>query len=129
MIKKILTAFSLCLLIGISIYCYTYKEHRNIEAETADYIVTISGLEKEFISNDSLAYIKYQDKTIELTAEVTNVDTTNKGIVLGEKLFAVFNDSLPTDIISGKTLKIKGRFLGYDELVQEFKIDQTSVVR
>ncbi|WP_163400199.1 hypothetical protein [Flavobacterium fluviatile] len=129
MTKKILTAVSICLLTGISIYCYTYKEHRNIETETADYKVTVSGLEKEFSSNDSLAYIKYQDKTIVLTGRITAIDYTSNGIVLGKKIFATFSSHLPQNINPGKTLTIKGRFLGYDELLQEFKIDQTSVVR
>lgn len=128
MTKKILIAIALFLLIGISVYRYTYKGHRNIESETADYVVTVSGLEKEFTSNDSLAYLKYQDKTIELTAQVTTIDTTGNGIVLGGKIFATFKNRLPKDVTSGKMLKIKGRFLGYDELLQEFKIDQSSIV-
>ena len=129
MLKKLLITISLLLLIGISVYFYIYKGHRDIQGETADYVVTVSGLEKEFSSNDSLASIKYQDKTIELTAQVTSINPESKGIVIGEKIFAVFKDSLPKDIISGKMLKIKGRFLGYDDLLQEFKIDQSSVVR
>ena len=126
--KKILITISLFLIIGISVYLYSYKGHRDIESETADYVVTVHGLEKEFTSNDSLAYLKYQDKTIELTAQVTTIDTASNGIVMGEKIFATFKDRLPKDITSGKMLKIKGRFLGYDELLQEFKIDQSSVV-
>jgi len=126
--KKILITTSLFLLIGISVYLYSYKGHRDVESETADYVVTAYGLEKEFALNDSLAYIKYQDKTIELTAQVTNIDTSSNGIVIGEKIFATFKDPLPKDIVTGKMLKIKGRFLGYDELLQEFKIDQSSVV-
>lgn len=127
--KKILITILLFIIIGISVYFYAYQDHRDINTETADYIVTVSGLEKDFASNDSLAYIKYQDKTIELTAQVSSIDTSNKSIVLGEKIFATFKDSLPKDIVAGKTLKIKGRFLGYDELLQEFKIDQSSIVR
>lgn len=127
--KKILITILLSLIIGISVYFYAYQDHRDIDTETADYVVTVSGLEKDFTSNDSLAYIKYQDKTIEVTAQVTTIDTANKGIVLGEKIFATFKDSLPKEIVAGKTLKIKGRFLGYDELLEEFKIDQCSIVK
>ncbi|MFC4390003.1 hypothetical protein [Flavobacterium quisquiliarum] len=126
--KKILIAISLFIIIGISAYLFLYKGHRDVESETADYAVTVSGLEREFTSNDSLAYIKYQDKTIELSARVTSIDKAGNGIVMGEKVFVTFKGRLPQNIISGKTLKIKGRFLGYDELLQEFKIDQSSVV-
>ena len=126
--NKILLGISLFLIIGISVYIYTYKEHRDIDTETADYIVTASLLEKEFAYNDSLAYIKYQDKTIQLTAKVTSIDAASNGIVLDEKVFATFKNGLPKDIVSGKMLKIKGRFLGYDDLLLEFKIDQCSIV-
>lgn len=114
---------------GISACLYLYKGHRDIGSETADYTLTVSELEREFTSNDSLAYIKYQDKTIELSARVTSIDKAGNGIVMGEKVFVTFKNRLPQTIISGKSLKIKGRFLGYDELLQEFKIDQSSVVR
>ncbi len=125
--KKILITTSLFLITGIAIYRYSYKNHRDIESETADYVVTVDGLEKEFSLNDSLATIKYQDKTIEVTAEITSIEPANRGVVIGEKIFATFTDSLPKDIAINKILKIKGRFLGYDELLQEFKIDQSSV--
>ncbi|MEO8535499.1 MAG: hypothetical protein ABI441_17210 [Flavobacterium sp.] len=128
MLKKILLIISLLLAILFSVYLYLYKEHRDIKSESPDFVVTISGLEKEFTSNDSLSSVKYQDKTIELTAQVTDIDTIGNGIVLGEKVFATFKKNVPAEIKSGKILKIKGRFLGYDELLQEFKIDQSSIV-
>jgi Flp pilus assembly protein TadG len=127
MTKKILLGISLFLAIASSVYLYTYKGHRDISSETADYVVTISQLKKEFTSNGSLAYAKYQDKTIELTAQITTIDAESIGVVLDDKVFAIFKDSLPKNIASGKTIKIKGRFLGYDELLEVFKIDQCTV--
>jgi hypothetical protein len=129
MTKKTLLAFSFIVAIVCWVYFYTYKAHRDISSEKADYVVTIAGLESEFESNDSLAYAKYQDKTIELTATISVIDLASKGILLGEKVFATFKDDLPKNIVSGKRLTIKGRFLGYDELLGEFKIDQSSVTQ
>lgn len=128
MLKKTLVGISLAFVIAISGYGYLYKGHRDISSETANYVVTVSGLEKEFSANDSLANLKYEDKTIALTATVTAVDAGNNSIVLGEKISATFKDPLSKEITLGKTLKIKGRFLGYDELLEEFKIDQTSLI-
>ena len=125
--KKILLGISLFVAIASLVYGYTYKAHRDISSEKPDYVVTISGLESEFTANDKLANTKYQNKTIEITATISTIDVASKGIVLDEKVFATFKDSLPKKIVSGKTLKIKGRFLGYDELLGEFKIDQSSV--
>lgn len=127
--KKIRYGILIVLIAAIALYRYTYQEHRDISSEKATYTVSIPQLEKEFATNDSLALAKYQDQTIELTAQVTTVDTENKAIILESKLFATFNDSLPKSIISGKKIDIKGRFLGYDELLEEFKIDQSSIIR
>ncbi|GEL10447.1 hypothetical protein SAMN05192550_0513 [Flavobacterium glycines] len=125
--KKILLGILILLIAGIFIYRYTYQDHRNISSEKATYTLTIAVLEKEFAANDSLASAKYQDQTIALSAQITEVDFENKAVILNQKLYAVF-DSLPKNIIPGKTLKIKGRFLGYDELLEEFKMDQCTIV-
>ena len=126
--KKIGYGILILLVAAIAIYRYTYQDHRDISSEKATYVVSIPELKKEFASNDSLAFAKYQDQTIELTAKITAVDLENKAAVLDNSVFATFNDSLPKDIVSGKTQKIKGRFLGYDELLEEFKMDQSSII-
>ena len=127
--KKILIGISLFLAIACSVYLYTYKGHRDISSETPDYVVSISGLEKEFSSNGGVAFIKYQDKTIQLTAQITAIDGESNGVVLEDKVFATFKENLPKNITTGESLKIKGRFLGYDELLGVFKIDQSSVTQ
>lgn len=127
--KKILIGILISVVIAIVFYGYIYQSHRDISTEAATYSISIPELEKEFIANDSLALVKYQDQTIELTAQITAVDIENKAIILDNKVFATFQESLPENIISGKMATIKGRFLGYDDLLEEFKLDQSSVIR
>jgi hypothetical protein len=126
--KKILYGIIIVVIISFFGYRYMYQDHRDISTEIATYVSSVPELEKEFVANDSLASIKYQDQTIEFSAKVTVVDAENKAIILDSKLFATFNDSLPKEIIPGKIIRIKGRFLGYDELLEEFKMDQSSII-
>nr|WP_315223485.1 hypothetical protein [uncultured Flavobacterium sp.] len=126
--KKIFIGTLIVLATAAAVYFYTYQDHRNISTEKASYVMSISDLEQEFAKNDSLALLKYQDKTIELTAQVTAVENEDKALILEQKLFATFNDSVPENIISGEKISIKGRFLGYDELLDEFKMDQSSII-
>ncbi len=105
-----------------------YKDHRDIATESADFTLTVSSLQSEFVTNDSLATTKYQDKTIQIAGKITNVDAESKSVVIDEKLFATFLEAVPNTISVGKQVTIKGRFLGYDDLVEEFKMDQTVVV-
>lgn len=127
--KKIGYGIVLVLVAAFAGYRYIYQDHRNISSEKATYTISLPELEKEFATNDSLAFLKYQDQTIELTGKVSSIDPKNKAIILDSKLFATCTDSLPKDIISGQQLSIKGRFLGYDELLDEYKMDQSSIIR
>ncbi len=127
--KKKLLIFAFLLATGATIiYFYMYKEHRNIATETADYTITVPDLQKEFLINDNVAYQKYQDKTIQIIGTISSTDDTNKTIIVDDKLLATFLDKLSEDLVVGKQITIKGRFLGYDDLVEEFKIDQATVV-
>lgn len=127
--KKIGYGIIIVLVAAFAAYRYIYQEHRNISNEKATFTISLAELEKEFATNDSLAFLKYQDKTIELTGKVSTTDFKNKAIILESKLFATCTDSLPKDIVSGQQLSIKGRFLGYDELLDEYKMDQSIIIR
>lgn len=126
--KKLLLLALIILVLASGIYFYAYKGHRDIASESADFVVSVKEMQTEFTTNDSLAFKKYQDKTIEISGKITAIDTESKGITIDEKLFATFKDSLPKEILKGISVKVKGRFLGYDDLLEEFKIDQTSIL-
>lgn len=127
--KKKLTYLLLFIAVAaVSLYLYIYKDHRDIATETADFSIKVSSLKAEFIANDSIATAKYQDKAIQIEGKLTTVDTESKSITVDEKLFATFMNNFPEGVTVGKIIKIKGRFLGYDDLLEEFKMDQTVIV-
>lgn len=112
--------------LAVILYCYVYQNHRNISQEKAAYSMSVPELEKEFTTNDSLALAKFQDQTIRITATITALDHQNNLMVLDHKLLAIFTDSISKNIKINQKVTVKGRFLGYDELVDEFKMDQCS---
>lgn len=111
---------------GIGLYLYAYKGHRDIAAEEADFELTVSVLSKEFSENDSLANSKYADKTIQIYGKVSSMDLPSHTIVIDEKLSVVFTDSVLPKMNLQDPIKIKGRFVGYDDLLEEFKVDQAT---
>lgn len=126
--KKLLIVVLLIVGVLVSIYFYAYKDHRDIAASTTDYTFTLEQLKKEFDANDSLATLKYQDKVIEIKGKITAIEADSKSVVVDEKMYATFDKSIPAIVKENGVLKLKGRFLGYDDLLEEFKMDQTSVV-
>lgn len=113
--------------IGFGLYFYMYKNHRDIATESADYSITVNDLQSEFNKDITFSNKKYLDKTIEVRGKITSIDLPNHYIVIDTKLTAFFSDSVLNTVSLQKQVKIKGRFLGYDDLLEEFKMDQVSL--
>lgn len=124
--KTILVVLFLLLLVGG--YFYVYKEHRNIEKEEVSYDIAVPTLFSEYQSNESEANTKYLDKTIEVSGKVSSLNVEIKSIVLDEKLFATFLDRIPSTIKPNSQIKVKGRLIGYDSLLEEIKMDQCIIL-
>ncbi|UGS24508.1 OB-fold protein [Flavobacterium channae] len=118
----------LMLLVATTIFIYAYKEHRNISSEKPDYELKAEQLIKEFDSNIEIANQKYADRTIISYGKITSLDLNNRMIVVDEKIVIEFSILISNQLKIGDFLKFKGRFVGFDELFQELKIDQATVL-
>ena len=128
--KKIVLGLILVLgIASVAVYFYAYKGHRDIAAESADFTVTVAQLQKEHALGDSLFSKKYADKTVVVSGKITNIDAAAHIVVVDEKLSAVFADSVLPALKIQQPVKLKGRFLGYDDLLEEFSVDQASVAQ
>lgn len=125
--KKIIFSL-LFLLLLVGVYFYVYKAHRDIAKEEVSYDIAVPSLFLEYQSNESAANTKYLDKTIVVSGKVSSLDMETRSIVLDEKLFATFLDKIPATIQPNSQLKIKGRLIGYDSLLEEIKMDQCIIL-
>lgn len=124
--KKIIIFLIIVSVLAFFGYKYVYKSHRDISSETASFSIKVEQLKKDFSSNDSIANAKYLDKTIVIYGEVTNVDLENKQLIIDSFL----NAKITSDItaIKGKDkITLKGRFIGYNDLLEEFEMDQCTI--
>lgn len=126
--NKILIILILTVIVGYLVYSYIYKSHRDIASEKESFTVTADQIHSEFKTDEKSANEKYLDKTIDVTGTVSSLDAAENTIVLDEKMFAIFKDKLPPELKVQSKAKIKGRFMGYDDLVEEMKIDQCVLV-
>ena len=115
------------LIIGIIVlYNYVYKSHRNIEVEKASFIVTSEIILNEFSVNEEEASKKYLDEILEISGVVTSV--SNSFLQLDSFINLYFNDTVNRNEMLKKELRVKGRFIGFDELLKEIKLDQCIVL-
>ena len=125
--KKVLIAVTVFLVLAFATYKYMYKSHRNISTETVSYSASVKEVYTAFQQNDSLANAKYIDKTIEIYGKITNLDLSNKIITVDEKLLARFTNSIPNTLKLQNSIALKGRVVGFDDLLEEIQMDQCTI--
>ena len=114
------------IIIGIVGYNYIYKNHRNISNESADFIVNSISLLEEFKNNTQNSETKYLNKTIVVKGEISEINSSN--ITLNDVVFYDLALNVETNILElNKTISIKGRCIGYDDLLEQVKLDQCTL--
>jgi len=110
-------------------YNYVYKNHRNISSEEAVYSIEVSELFQEFLTNQDASNAKYANKTIEIYGTITTLDLENQTIVLNEQLLLSVEKVEFQALNVGEKHTFKGRFVGFDDLLEELKMDQCILIK
>ena len=106
-------------------YHYIYQDHRDIESETAAFTFTAEDITNEFEINPSDAESKYLNKTIIISGIITELNSNQ--ITVNDKVFCQLNKA--TNILkTHQEVTLKGRFIGYDNLLEEIKLDQCYII-
>jgi hypothetical protein len=125
--KKIVIVIIVLLILALFGYNYVYKSHRDISSETASYSISVNEIHTAFKQNDSLANKKYSDKTIEVHGKITNIDLVNKIITLDDKLLARYTNGIHESVKLQNTITLKGRVIGYNDILEEIQMDQCTI--
>ena len=123
-IKIIGILFVAVLLVGFSVYNYVfYGGARDLASEEVAYSVTSKNITAEFAANILAATTKYSDKAIAVSGIVTAV--TDSIVTIDNTI--ICNFKIPdTNIKNEQAITIKGRLVGFDDLMGELKLDQCS---
>jgi hypothetical protein len=119
----ILVLFLIALFIA---YKYVFQNHRDIQTEKSSYITSAAELAREFEINSIDSESKYLDKTIQISGNISEFN--EQSITLDNTVFCLFSEPQePLFKLNTKVL-IKGRFIGYDDLLEQIKIDQCYII-
>lgn len=111
------------IIVGVIAYNYIYKSHRDIENESAQFVINATDLANEFVIDPSAAEKKYLNQTIEVNGNITELNDYD--LTLDGKIYCQFSYKIESE---NKNAKIKGRFIGYDNLLEQVKIDQCNII-
>jgi uncharacterized protein YdeI (BOF family) len=123
--KKIKIAVGIIALVLISAYAVKsviYKPHTLIEQQESVY----KGNALEFLESIKVDASQWQDKIVELSGNITSKD--DQGIMLNGTIYCQMNviEDL-TELNIKQEVSIKGRIIGYDDLLEELKLDKTII--
>ena len=120
--KILLVLFIAFFAIGFSTYYYViHAGARNLETETASFLVTSTSITSEFTSDLNAANKKYLEKAVSISGKITTLNDSI--LVLDNTIFCNLKNS-EKSLKTNQNITVKGRIVGYDDLMGELKLDQ-----
>ena len=122
--KSRIIALFLLLSVVVGVSAFNYVMHgggRNLLKEETNFSVSSNDLAKEFSTNTNLANAKYLEKAVAVKGIVADVN--NNVITLDNGIVCTLQTA-NNAIKKNQVVTIKGRVVGYDDLMEEIKLDQ-----
>ena len=122
--KSRIIALFLLLSVVVGVSAFNYVMHgggRNLLKEETNFSVSSNDLAKEFSTNTNLANAKYLEKAVAVKGIVADVN--NNVITLDNGVVCTLQTA-DNAIKKNQVVTIKGRVVGYDDLMEEIKLDQ-----
>lgn len=125
--KKVIISLVFLAAIITVFYFYAYQSHRDIATENAAFTMDSSEIIAAFSEDFKKATQKYANQTILINGTISNIDLDEKIIMLNESISVLGIEKIEL-LKSKQKLTIKGRLVGYDELLGEIVIDQSVII-
>jgi hypothetical protein len=121
--------FALIAIVLIGSFTHNYVMHggaRNLTTEKTDFTVASSSIKSEFVTNIETANKKYLEKAIAIKGKITA--SNGNEVILDENVICTFKNQ-DSSIKNGQLVTVKGRVVGYDDLLGELKLDQCFLIK
>lgn len=125
--KKLYAVLAIVLvlvILAISMYNYIYKGHRDIATEQVAFTISATKIHMDLSKEDKMA--KYVDEVVQIHGEITAIE--QNAVVLDDKVQISFSKEVSNDLSITGQITIKGRCVGYDDLLELVKIDQATLI-
>lgn len=127
--KSILIFLSLLVvgIIGFSGYYYVmHGGERDLSKEDTDFAVSSKDITAEFMANTEASNKKYLEKAVAVTGNITAVSPTE--ITIDNSIICNLKNP-DASIKKNEKVTVKGRVVGYDDLMGELKLDQCFITK
>lgn len=122
--KKIVIILVLLGLIFFGVYKYMFRAPEDVSKATINFKVNATEFVEEFSNDLEFSEKKYHNAILVVEGIVTEIE--NDGITLNEGVFCKLSSVVDTKV--GAKIKVKGLYIGFDDLFEIVKIDQCTIV-
>ena len=122
--KKSRIIISLVIISLLGLFTYEYVMHggsRDLSTEKAEFTLSSKAILEEFTTNQELSNKKYLEKAVAIKGTITDVNSTQ--IIVDNAIICILKDP-NTTLVKNQTVTVKGRVVGFDDLMGELKLDQ-----
>ena len=119
----------LIILLAIAVYFVWNKPHKDYSTMRTDITISSLNFINEFKANSTLATEKYLNQIIFVSGNTT--DKLNKSVVLDNGIVCTLDSSSLKAlglIQINNEVSIKGRFVGFDDLFEEIRLDHCFIM-
>ncbi len=117
----------LLVILGVIGYNYIYQDHRVIENEKAEFTMPSGEIAQLFSDNPDESKAKFLNKTIVVSGVLSKVE--DSGLTLDDLVFCQLSNSTLPHLENESEIKVKGRVIGYDDLLEQVKLDQCTILK
>jgi hypothetical protein len=126
-VKLIILFLVLIVTTFLGVFYYVYNtDARDLKSEDAKFTINSTKIIAEFVGNIDQANQKYLDKPVVIIGKVTSISGAN--VILDQSINCVLEKNDPS-IKENMTIQVKGRVIGYDDLLSELKIDMCNQIK
>ena len=119
----------LIILLAIAVYFVWNKPHKDYSTMRTDITISSLNFINEFKANSTLATEKYLNQIIFVTGNTT--DKLTKSVVIDNGIVCTLDSSSlkALELIQiNNEASIKGRFVGFDDLFEEIRLDHCFIM-
>jgi hypothetical protein len=106
-------------------YYIFYGGKRDIQSESTAFTVAAKDIAAEFAVDVNNSNKKYLEKPVVITGTITAVEGTS--VILDQLVNCNFSD-VKASFKIGEKATVKGRVVGFDDLLGEVKMDQCNLI-
>ncbi|MEQ3656361.1 MAG: hypothetical protein ABNH00_10895 [Dokdonia sp.] len=108
-------------------YNYIYQDHRDIASEAPAFTLEAEALSQAFETDQEKATKLYLNQTIQVAGTLSVIEGMT-AMIRPNLFFTLSETPKPSSKPTSGRIRVKGRCIGYDSLLNEIKFDQATII-